>query len=595
MQEAELEVLLKPILELYTQIEIELLENIASRFDNYPTIDGSLEWYLDKMQEFGAFKQTNVKILAKYAGLSSKELKHLMEELVFRSALEFKGANLNALLNSTANRNTLSSILNNLENDIKIINTKALESAEKSYMDVLTKSTIETTSGAYSYQESIKHGLMEMAEKGISGATYERSNGKIVRYSLEGTVRRDILTRAHQASFETQMNNMRELGHNLIYVSQHKGARVHKTNPIANHAGWQGKVYMLDGSSSEYPNLFEATGYGDIQGLAGVNCRHHISSYIEGVTKLPTRVNEEENERIYQESQEQRKLERDVRKAKKELAVAKKIDDKDLIKKAKGKLKQRTEKLNDFVDNHPDMRRDYARTRTIEEHEKMSKNTQIRGAETKINEPTIAGEHAGKPMAHEEADSGKVNPNFNDTGVDGYKTNCQTCVAVYEARRRGFNVEAHPNNKSHPELEKLSHASWSIWCKKDGTKITRKDFLINTIADNKMDNVSFYKLMQEKLVPNARYTMRYQYAGTGIHSSGHIVNLLTDKNNAITIYDAQSNTVVQGDVNIMSYLNRVKWSQVVQGVKHNTQPGILRVDDKEIDYNIANKVMRKAK
>ena len=101
--------------------------------------------------------------------------------------------------------------------------------------------------------------------------------------------------------------------------------------------------------------------------------------------------------------------------------------------------------------------------------------------------------------------------------------------------------------------------------------------------------------MQEKLVPNARYTMRYQYAGTGIHSSGHIVNLLTDKNNAITIYDAQSNTVVQGDVNIMSYLNRVKWSQVVQGVKHNTQPGILRVDDKEIDYNIANKVMRKAK
>lgn len=237
MQEAELEVLLKPILELYTQIEIELLENIASRFDNYPTIDGSLEWYLDKMQEFGAFKQTNVKILAKYAGLSSKELKHLMEELVFRSALEFKGANLNALLNSTANRNTLSSILNNLENDIKIINTKALESAEKSYMDVLTKSTIETTSGAYSYQESIKHGLMEMAEKGISGATYERSNGKIVRYSLEGTVRRDILTRAHQASFETQMNNMRELGHNLIYVSQHKGARVHKTNPIIMQVG----------------------------------------------------------------------------------------------------------------------------------------------------------------------------------------------------------------------------------------------------------------------------------------------------------------------------------------------------------------------
>ena len=47
---------------------------------------------------------------------------------------------------------------------------------------------------------------------------------------------------------------------------------------------------MLDGSSEKYQNLIEATGYGDIQGLAGVNCRHHISSYIEGVTKLPTRA-----------------------------------------------------------------------------------------------------------------------------------------------------------------------------------------------------------------------------------------------------------------------------------------------------------------
>lgn len=374
MEEAELEVLLKPILELYTQIEIELLENIASRFDTYPTIDGSLEWYLDKMQELGAFKQTNVKIMAKYAGLSSKELKHLMEELVFRSALEFKGADLNALLNSTANRNTLTSILNNLENDIKIINTKALESAEKSYIDILTKSTIEVTSGVHSFEESIKHGLLGMSQKGIYGATYARSNGKVMHYSLEGTVRRDVLTRAHQVAFETQLNNLRELGHNLVYVSQHEGARVHKTNLIANHAGWQGKVYMLDGSSSKYPNLIEATGYGDIQGLAGVNCRHHISSYIEGVTKLPTRIDEEENERIYQESQEQRRLERDVRKAKKELAVAKKIDDKDLIKKAQGKLKQRTEKLNGFIDGHPDMHRDYARTRIGEEYVGQTEN-----------------------------------------------------------------------------------------------------------------------------------------------------------------------------------------------------------------------------
>ena len=43
-------------------------------------------------------------------------------------------------------------------------------------------------------------------------------------------------------------------------------------------------------------------------------------------------------------------------------------------------------------------------------------------------------------MEHQAADSGKVNPNYA-TGAS-FKNNCQTCVIVYELRRRGFNVEA---------------------------------------------------------------------------------------------------------------------------------------------------------
>lgn len=375
MEDAELEALLRPILDLYSQIEIDLLLNIASRFDTYETIGGTIEWYLDKLQEMGAFYQSNVKIMAKYVGLSSKEIKHLMEELNMRAIMSFADADLNSLLNSTANRNTLTSILGNLEDDLKIINTKALEGAQKAYMDILTKGFIETSSGVHSYQESVRRGLVEMADRGITGATYTRANGREVRYSLEGTVRRDILTRAHQVTFETQMNTMRELGHNLVYVSQHLGARTHKTNKIADHAGWQGKVYMLDGSSEKYQNLIEATGYGDIQGLAGVNCRHHISSYIEGVTKLPTRIDEAENERVYQLSQEQRKLERDVRKAKKRLAVAKQMDDKELIKSYRQNLKSKTEKLDDFVGKHSELRRSYDRTRVTEDYTLRAKTT----------------------------------------------------------------------------------------------------------------------------------------------------------------------------------------------------------------------------
>lgn len=375
MDDVLLETLLAPILDLYNQIETELLLNVVARFDTYDTVGGTLEWYLRKLQEMGVFKQDNLRIIKESTNLTSKEIKHLLNEVALATSMQEIEMNYDALVNTPANRHILESITNSLENDINVINTKALESADKAYMDTLTKSYIETSSGAYSYQESIKYALVEMAENGIAGATYRRANGKVVQYNLEGTVRRDILTRAHQTAVEVQFNNMRELGHNLVYVSQHIGARTHKTDKIANHAGWQGKVYMLDGSSEKYENLVEATGYGDIRGLAGVNCRHHIRSYIEGVTKLPTRIDETKNERVYQLSQDQRKMERDVRKAKKNLALAKAIGDNNAVGRREAQLATKTEKLNDFVKSHPELHRDYTRTRITEDYTQRAKTT----------------------------------------------------------------------------------------------------------------------------------------------------------------------------------------------------------------------------
>lgn len=369
MIDAEIEELLKPILELYNQIEIELLLNVAVRFDTYETIGGSLDWYLKRLQGMGAFTKSNLKIIEKYSPASKKLIRKMLKQVGYDTMLTNGSMNLETLMASVVNRHIIESIISDLEADIKIINTKALENTNKAYMDILTKGYIETAGGVYSYQESIKKALVEMSKNGIAGATYLRK-GKVAQYSLEGTVRRDILTRAHKCSVEVQMNNIKELGSNLVYVSQHMGARTHPTDQWANHAGWQGKVYMLEGSSDEYENLIDATGYGDITGLAGVNCRHHIYNYIEGVTYIPDRIDEEENERVYQLSQQQRKIERDVRKAKKELAVANVLNDPDLKRASKQKLKAKTDKLNEFVEAHKELKRDYSRTRVSEEYTK---------------------------------------------------------------------------------------------------------------------------------------------------------------------------------------------------------------------------------
>ena len=57
-----------------------------------------------------------------------------------------------------------------------------------------------------------------------------------------------------------------------------------------------------------------------------------------------------------------------------------------------------------------------------------------------VKKEKIVGVEKSKIMSFEEADGLKPNPNFEKDS--SYRVNCQTTVVSYEARRRGFNVEA---------------------------------------------------------------------------------------------------------------------------------------------------------
>ena len=214
-------------------------------------------------------------------------------------------------------------------------------------MDIINRAYIETASGIYDYGTSIRGALRDMADKGISGATYRRGN-KIVKYSIEGAVRRDTITAVHQLANKGAEQSTRAIGAEYVEVSAHIGARVAK-DPIANHAGWQGKVYKLDGSD-KYPNLKEKTGYpGDIQGLGGVNCRHRMFPFFPGIsTPNPYKVDPAENKKVYEATQKQRAMERGIRATKKRLIVAKASGDMGKAKEYRTKLSAQQKQIEKF-------------------------------------------------------------------------------------------------------------------------------------------------------------------------------------------------------------------------------------------------------
>lgn len=355
--------LIEPLINIYQSIEDELLINIAKRFDTYETVGGSLEWQLRKLDELGSLNADALEVFAKYSKKSKQAIKKMIEQaslgnfnmndLEEASKQGKVSVNLDKMLESPAIARTIKHGYKELDGTFRLIKTKALESSKQHYMDIINQSYLETSSGIYSYSESIRKGVRKMADKGISGATYKRKDGTIVHYSIEAAVRRDTLTAVNQTACAAVMESVEDIGAEHVEVSSHLGARVSDKDPIADHAGWQGKVYKVHGKDDEYDNLVDATGYGSIEGLAGVNCRHRMFPFFVGISK-PAQVqyDSEENKKAYELSQKQRQLERKVRAAKREVQCMKALGDEVGLTEAKVKHQKAVDNLVKFCDDN---------------------------------------------------------------------------------------------------------------------------------------------------------------------------------------------------------------------------------------------------
>lgn len=367
----DIDSLSQPIINIYSQIELDLIKEIARRFDLNDEIGGTMEWQLKKLDELGVLNADTVKVIASYSEKSEQEILNMLkkaqlaninmtelEEAYRQGSITVDPMNIKT---NSAFAEVLELSYKELSNTYRLIQTKALESAKQAYMNVINRSYIEVVTGTYDYQTAIKRAIKDMAKNGISGATYKR-NGKLVQYSLEGTVRRDTLTAVNKLANKSSETLCKELGAEYVEISSHLGARTHPTNPIANHAGWQGKVFKIDGSDKKYPNLKESTGYpDDILGLGGVNCRHRMFPFFPGIsTPNPIRFNEEENRRVYELTQKQRSMERRMRQLKKEQAAAKEIGDKETVKKLNKKISEQSTKIDEFCKKNG-LRRNHSR------------------------------------------------------------------------------------------------------------------------------------------------------------------------------------------------------------------------------------------
>ena len=218
------------------------------------------------------------------------------------------------------------------------------------YTSELNRAFVKMTSGAYSWQQCVKDACRELGKSGLRTVDYDSG----VTRQMDTAVFNTLRTASAQLSAQITMHNVETTGTELVEVSSHWGAR--EGTGHANHAGWQGKIYSVHGSTPDYPNLEEATGYpSDPRGLCGYNCRHTFYPYWEGISEptdfppepAPVTVDGREYT-YYQATQEQRRREREIRAMKREANALEAAGETDAAKELRAAIYGKTQEYKQF-------------------------------------------------------------------------------------------------------------------------------------------------------------------------------------------------------------------------------------------------------
>lgn len=201
----------------------------------------------------------------------------------------------------------------------------------------------------------------------------------------------------------------------------------------------------------------------------------------------------------------------------------------------------------------------------------------LKEQETVQNPSVIAGVKRGKPMSFEEAAGDEINPHYYD-GSEGNYNNCQCCVVAYEARRRGYDVEAvAQNGKGKPG--ELSFHPFEAWLDKNGV-----------VCEGEVINVKnakeCYDWLDNKIKNGERYAFVFyliRETDEGKFKEGHIEVLDKNNNNELRLYDPQSNITRDKELIIGRLDGLADFTEL--------PPEILRIDNKQFNPYFINEVV----
>ena len=265
------------IIEIYSQLEADILQDMARRIARVGKITDMTKWQAQMLAEAGGLKKNISRILAKYDKAIVKQVKDTFTEALETSAKNdnriFKAATGRTI--SAPNAQQMLSTIQKCHSDLSRLTLTTAATTQTQFVREANRVYMNVQSGAFDYDTAMKDAADELAKRGITTVQYE--NGRPVTRSIESAVRMNILTSVNQTAANQTLSNCEELDCDLVETSAHIGAR-------PEHEEWQGQIFSRSGNNKKY-RPFSVCELGSVTGICGINCKHSFYPYFEGMAE----------------------------------------------------------------------------------------------------------------------------------------------------------------------------------------------------------------------------------------------------------------------------------------------------------------------
>lgn len=339
-----LDALPEELAELYRGLEDALLMEICSRLKLRDELNEVAVQDIKALRSPGIDLKEIEKAIRQTTGISEKKLNELIDDVVERNQKYYTevidlarvtqpDVLVDATTIDTIKRQTWDVFRNITASMVFLVDAgRTMLPPAKAYQWALDAATLKVESGAISYGQAIKEAVRELASSGLRVVDYESGH----RDHVDVAARRAVMTGVSQLCSKYTEQAAEYLETPYFEVSAHAGARDKPgPSPWSSHKNWQGKVYSVrDGDI--YPSIYKVCGLGAVDGLEGANCRHRRFPWVEGVSERT--YTDDQLKHIddglgctydgktytaYETTQMQRRVEREIRKLKREKAAYK--------------------------------------------------------------------------------------------------------------------------------------------------------------------------------------------------------------------------------------------------------------------------------